>query len=59
MIAGELDRIEPSLSAVSLFLGFRESPASLGYKGENYWVFSSYDHNAAPTGEPGEDGPPK
>jgi hypothetical protein len=24
--AGELDRIEPSLSAVSLFLGFRESP---------------------------------
>ena len=53
--AGELDRIEPSLSAVTLFLGFRESPASLGYKGENYWVFGSYDHDAAFSGEPGED----
>jgi all-trans-retinol 13,14-reductase len=50
--ADELDRIEPSLLAVSLFLGFRESPASLGYKDENYWVFSSYDHDAAPSCEP-------
>jgi all-trans-retinol 13,14-reductase len=33
-------------SAVTLYLGLRESPASLGFRGENRWLFSSFDHDA-------------
>jgi phytoene dehydrogenase-like protein len=30
---------------VELFLGLRRDPRELGFKGENYWVFESFDHN--------------
>ncbi len=50
----KLKDLEPSLSAVSLFLGFRESPEKFGYKGGNYWVFGSYNHEQVLEGEPGE-----
>jgi all-trans-retinol 13,14-reductase len=32
-------------SALTLFLGFKESPAKLGFKGENHWIYSDYDHD--------------
>jgi len=32
-------------SSVCLYIGFSESPSKLGVKGENYWIFSSYDHD--------------
>ena len=34
-----------SLSANTLYLGLKESPEKLGIKGENSWIFTSYDHN--------------
>jgi len=33
-------------SVVNLYLGFRESPATLGLRGENLWIFNGYDHRA-------------
>ncbi len=34
------------LSAITLYLGFNRSPEELGFRGENHWLFSSYDHDA-------------
>lgn len=33
------------VSAVSLFLGLKQSPASLGYEGGNFWVYGGFDHD--------------
>ena len=36
---------EPSVSTVTLYLGLRDSPATLGFTGANHWYFDSYDHD--------------
>ncbi|NJQ97377.1 MAG: hypothetical protein HC784_06245 [Hydrococcus sp. CSU_1_8] len=28
-------------------MGLKESPAKLGFKGENHWIYSAYDHDRA------------
>ncbi len=33
-------------SLMSLYLGLKDSPRSLGFEGENHWIYRSYDHNA-------------
>ena len=30
---------------VELFVGLRRDPRELGFKGENYWIFESFDHD--------------
>jgi all-trans-retinol 13,14-reductase len=30
---------------VELFLGLRRDPRDMGFKGENYWIFESFDHD--------------
>jgi all-trans-retinol 13,14-reductase len=30
---------------VELFLGLRRDPRELGFQGENYWIFESFDHD--------------
>jgi phytoene dehydrogenase-like protein len=30
---------------VELFLGLRDDPRRMGFQGENYWIFSSFDHD--------------
>jgi len=30
---------------VELFLGLRRNPREIGFKGENYWIFESFDHD--------------
>ena len=32
---------------LSLYLGLKDSPEKLGFKGENHWIFADYDHDAA------------
>jgi phytoene dehydrogenase-like protein len=34
-------------SAVTLYVGLKEHPSRLGVKGENYWIYTSLDHDAA------------
>ncbi|MCP5500522.1 MAG: NAD(P)/FAD-dependent oxidoreductase [Leptospiraceae bacterium] len=41
----ELNAIDPGVSNVTLYIGFKENPTKLGFKGENYWIYNSYDHD--------------
>ena len=52
--AGELARLADSPSALVLFLGLKQSPATLGFNGANHWLFPSEDHDAAAEAAPGE-----
>lgn len=36
---------EKMTTSLCLYLGLSDSPAKLGFKGENYWIFSSTDHD--------------
>lgn len=45
---------------LNLYIGLKESPEKLGVKGENYWIYNSFDHdktfenkNAILNGKPG------
>ena len=43
---GELDPPPEGFACVELFLGLKGDPRDLGFKGENHWIFTSYDHDA-------------
>lgn len=32
-------------SMITLYVGLKSSPADLGFRGENHWIFDSYDHD--------------
>lgn len=56
-VLGFGDDLDASSSV--LYIGFKRSPEELGFKGENHWLHSSYDHDASydarkdPCGKPG------
>ncbi len=35
---------EKMATSICVYMGLSESPANLGFKGENYWIFASNDH---------------
>lgn len=41
----ELKSSPEGFEVVELFLGLREDPRKMGFKGENYWIFESFDHD--------------
>ena len=41
----EVETYTPGVSTVTAYLGFKDDPRTLGLQGENYWLFSSYDHD--------------
>jgi phytoene dehydrogenase-like protein len=41
----ELQAPPEGLEVVELFLGLRRDPREMGFRGENYWIFSSFDHD--------------
>lgn len=41
----EVKNFPPSIAHVSLYVGLKDSPEKLGIKGENYWIFNTYDHD--------------
>lgn len=41
----ELDKIEPGPAHVNLFIGFKDDPRKLGFRGENHWLFDRLDHD--------------
>ncbi len=41
----ELETPPEGLEAVELFLGLKRDPRELGFRGENYWLFDSFDHD--------------
>lgn len=42
----ELKAPPDGMEAVQLFLGLKRDPRELGFRGENYWIFSGFDQNA-------------
>ena len=46
----ELETPPEGLEAVELFLGLERDPRELGFQGENYWIFSSFDHDQMSAG---------
>lgn len=41
----ELAHFPDAMSQVCVYLGFKQSPEVLGFKGENHWIFNDYDHD--------------
>lgn len=41
----EIENFPKGLSAVTVYLGLKQSPETLGIKGENFWIYNSYDHD--------------
>jgi phytoene dehydrogenase-like protein len=41
----EIKNFPSSTAHICLYIGLRESPDKLGIKGENYWIFNTYDHD--------------
>jgi phytoene dehydrogenase-like protein len=41
----EQEKLPEGLEAVELFLGLKRDPREMGFRGENYWIFSSFDHD--------------
>jgi phytoene dehydrogenase-like protein len=37
--------VPPGLSSLTVYIGLKENPKKLGIQGENYWIFSDYDHD--------------
>jgi len=33
-------------TSITLYIGFSKDPRELGFKGENYWIYPDYDHDA-------------
>jgi all-trans-retinol 13,14-reductase len=42
----DLERLAAGHGFVTLYLAFNESPAQLGFRGENHWIYDGYDHDA-------------
>ena len=41
----DLETLPEGMEAVELFLGLKEDPRKMGFRGENYWIFSSFEHD--------------
>ncbi len=41
----ELEGLPPGSFHVCAYLGFKDTPASLGFKGENLWIYDGYRHD--------------
>ncbi|MGK7917276.1 MAG: phytoene desaturase family protein [Prochloraceae cyanobacterium] len=41
----EIAQFPKGHSTLTMFLGLKESPVKLGFKGENHWIYSAYDHD--------------
>ncbi|MCB1309755.1 MAG: NAD(P)/FAD-dependent oxidoreductase [Leptospiraceae bacterium] len=41
----DLRQYERGTTNVTLYLGLKNDPRSLGFQGENYWIFDDYDHD--------------
>jgi phytoene dehydrogenase-like protein len=41
----KLQDLPAGTCTVSLYLGLKKNPSSMGFRGENYWICQSYDHD--------------
>ena len=56
----EIQLFPKGTSMITAYLGLKDSPQSLGFNGENHWIYTHYDHNLIPQDSPfSEDGFPR
>jgi all-trans-retinol 13,14-reductase len=41
----EIEAFPESAAHVTAYLGLKDDPRTMGFQGENYWMYSSLDHN--------------
>ncbi|NEO26251.1 MAG: NAD(P)/FAD-dependent oxidoreductase [Kamptonema sp. SIO4C4] len=41
----QIKKFPQGTSALTLYLGLQDSPRSLGFQGENHWIYNSYNHD--------------
>lgn len=41
----QLKKVPKGKSAVTLYIGLKKDPSELGFKGENNWIYESYNHD--------------
>jgi all-trans-retinol 13,14-reductase len=41
----DFNKRNPPVSHISIYLALKDSAATLGLKGENHWIYDSYDHD--------------
>jgi len=44
-LESSLNKFDTPVTSLTLYIGFKEDPRKLGLKGENYWIYNSYDHD--------------
>ncbi|MGC1687050.1 MAG: hypothetical protein WA734_15590 [Candidatus Acidiferrales bacterium] len=44
-LSDQLKSSPEGFEVVELFLGLRRDPRGMGFKGENHWIFQSFDHD--------------
>lgn len=47
--ADTINQLPKGKSAVTLYIGLKEDPSKLGFKGENNWIYESYNHDELET----------
>lgn len=41
----EIKNFPSGISHITLYVGLKDDPRKIGFEGENYWIYSSYDHD--------------
>jgi len=41
----DIERFPKGASHVTVYVGFKDDPSRLGLRGENYWMYDSFDHD--------------
>lgn len=45
-LTAQVERSRASVATATVYLGLRDSPATLGFTGANHWFYESFDHDA-------------
>ncbi len=48
----EIKEFQKGTNVLTLYLGLKDNPQKLGFKGENHWIHNTYYHNAIVDAEP-------
>ena len=44
-VRADIDHLGPGSTAVTLYVGLKENPEKLGFRGENHWIYDGWDHD--------------
>jgi len=44
-LADDIEDLVPDVSTATVYIALKDCPSTLGFKGENHWIFSGYDHD--------------